>query len=367
MRKHGEARSGRVAKTDSRLLAGLLVTVIVAAAGAAGAQGNGWVRWSSESYSLAARESFQFRVKFDEIPVRSWQLVVDGGDERCDLNVVRRRGEALLYAVNDESRHEVDIPWGTGEEVIVVVTARNHAGAFVITLYGPPRDQSPGAYSYDVNRALELYAAGRRLDAEEACSEALRKDPDDGVAKVMLAGFLRHRRHYDRAAKLVDEALESELTPEMESLAKDLRAELRILRAPLPAPLLEGIEEAEKHLIRGRPAAALDIAVKLLDGDLELDATAKSRLQLIRGRALAGMDRNFEALDAYTTALHLNRARTGEAVIYFYMGRLYFGMGNLAQAQGAYAIALQHGLPSALDELAREDLQLIERRLEADR
>lgn len=335
--------------------------------GPAGAQDGDWVSWTSESYSLAPRESFQFPVTFEDIPARAWRLVVDGGDQRCDLNVMRPRDDALLYAVNSESHHEVEIPWGKGEKIIVVVTARDEGGAYVISVYGPPRDQAHGAYSYDVNRALELYAAGRRLEAEEACREALLKDPDDGVAKVMLAGFLRHRRDYDEAAELVDQALEDDLPPDMETLAKDLQAELRTLRAPLPAPLLSGIEEAEQHLVRGRYEVALEIVEKLLLGELELDATAKSRLQLLRGRALAGMDRNFEALDAYTTAMHLNRARTGEAVIYFYMGRLYFKMGNLAQAQGAYTFALQHGLPGALGELGREDLQEIEKRLDAER
>ncbi|MCP4572203.1 MAG: hypothetical protein GY838_07600 [bacterium] len=364
MKMRSEARSGRLMVNGAWWSVFVLALVL---AGAALGQEGGWVSWSSESHSLEARESFQFRVKFEEIPVRSWRLVVDGGDVRCDLNVVRRRGDALLYAQNDESHHDVEIPWGKGEEVIVVVTARNDPGAFVVTVYGPPEDQTHGAYSYDVNRALELYAGGQRLEAETACRDALRKDPDDGVAKVLLAGFLRHRRDYDGAAKLVDEALENELNPEMKTLAMDLRAELRILRAPLPEPLRIGIEEAESHLHHGRPEQTLAIADKLLGGELELDATAKSRLHLLRGRALAGVDRNFEALDAYTTAMHLNRARTGEAVIYFYMGRLYYGMDNLAQAQGAYTFALQHGLPGSLAELAREDLQVIERRLRADR
>lgn len=345
----------------------LIVALAAACGGTAGAEEMGWMPWSSESHTLEARESFQFRVAFADIPVRAWRLVVDGGDVRCDLNVLRRRDEALLYAVQDESRHEVDVPWGTGEEVIVVVTAADHPGAFVIELLGPPRDQPHAAYSYDVNRALELYAAGRRLDAEDRCRMALRKEPDDGVAKVLLASFLRHRRDYDEAARLVDEALATDLTPEMATLARDLRAELRALRAPLPTPLKQGIDETENHLARGRAAEALLETERLLGGELELDATAKSRLQLLRGRALAELGRNFEALDAYTAALHLNRARTGEAVIYFYMGRLYYRMDNLAQAQGAYTFALQHGLPGALSLRAREDLQEIERRLDSER
>ncbi len=353
-----------------RVMLGVLVMASMAGAtavpAAAGPDGV-WEAWSSESYTLAPRESFQVRVDFADMPVRAWKLVVDGGDLNCDLNVIRKRGEVLLYAVNDESRHEVDIPWGEGEEIIAVVTNRRRQGAVVITLLGPPRDQNQAAYSYEVNRSLEYYAAGRRIEAEDRCRAALDQNPDDAVAKVLLAGFRRHRRDYDGASTLVDEALAADLTPEMRQLAVDLRAELLTLRAPLPAPLRHGITKAEEHLDKGRPAEALELVDKLLDGTLELSATAKSRLQLLRGRALAGTNRNFEALDAYMTALQLNRARTGEAVIYFHMGRLYYGMENLAQAQGAYTFALQHGLPSGLELRAREDLQEIERRLDRER
>ncbi len=90
---------------------------------------------------------------------------------------------------------------------------------------------------------------------------------------------------------------------------------------------------------------------------------AKSRLQQLRGRALADLDRNFEALDAFTAALQLCRSRGEEAVIYQLMGRLYLGMDNLQQAQGAYTMALQIGLPSGLDLQAREDLKTIDRLL----
>ncbi len=153
-----------------------------------------WETWESESYTLQARESFQFPVAYDDIQARRWRLVVDGMDINCDLSVLRMADESLVYFETNESLHEVSIPWGEGEELIVVVTNRNRPGAVVVSFQGPPRDQSHASYSFDVNRALEKYAAGQRLDAEKFCRDALLKDEDDVVAKVLLAGFLRDRQ-----------------------------------------------------------------------------------------------------------------------------------------------------------------------------
>ena len=326
-----------------------------------------WEAWRSETFSLDPRESFQFRVGFTDIPVRSWRLVVDSGDHNGDLSVVRTRGQAILYHELDQVRHVVDVPWGTGEEIVVVVTNRDHPAGFVVTFLGPPRDQVQAAYSYHVNRALEAFAAGRRLDAEELCREALADDPRDAVAMVMLAGFLKQRGFYDQAATLVESALAGELTPEMRTLAQDMRLELEELRAPLPVALREGIDEAERHLEGNRPGEALAVTERLLATTPNPGAAAKSRLHLLRGRALAGLGRNFEALDAYTAALQLNRSKADEAIIYHHMGRLYLEMGNHRQAQGAYTMALQIGLPSGLDVQAREDLLEIERILDRQR
>ena len=49
------------------------------------------------------------------------------------------------------------------------------------------------------------------------------------------------------------------------------------------------------------------------------------------------------------------------------MGRLFYGMGNLGQAQGAFTIALQNRLPSGLDVQAREMLMDIENQLNDQR
>ena len=90
-----------------------VLLAFVLTAGGAWAQNGVWEKWSSESFTLTPRESFQFHVGFDGIQVRSWKLVVNGGDMNCDLSVLRVKGEALLYYETDQQRHEVLIPWGT--------------------------------------------------------------------------------------------------------------------------------------------------------------------------------------------------------------------------------------------------------------
>ena len=344
----------------------LLVLVLVATSGAHG-QEAGWERYSAENFTLGEKESIQLRVEYEQIPVRSFKLVVDGGDRKCDLSVLRVLGEELLYYKTAESRHELEVPWGLGEEIILVMTNRDDRGGFVVELMGPPRDQNQASYSYHVNRALEYYAAGRRLAAEEACRQALVVDPADGVAKVLLAGFLKDRNFFDKAAVLVEEALEDDLSPEMRQLALDMRAQLAELRAPLDPAVREGVERTEEHLEAGEFSEALLLCDGLLAGDLELDGVAKSRLEMMRGQALVGLERNFEAIDAYTRSLQLNRSRAFEAIIYFHMGNLYLDMENLKQAEGAFTIALQHGLPSGLDVQARESLGRITRMLNEDR
>jgi len=331
------------------------------------AQEAGWERYSAENFTLGPKEAIQLRVLYDQIPVRAFKLVVDGGDQKCDLTVLRVQGEELLYFKTGESRHEVEVPWGEGEEVILAITNRDVKSGFVVELMGPPKNQVHASYSYHVNLALEYYAAGRRLAAEDACRAALLTDPDDGVAKVLLAGFLKDRNFFAKAAVLVEDALDDDLSPEMRQLALDMRAQLAELRAPLAPAVREGVDHAQELLGAKKFNEALVVCDGLLAGDLELDGSAKSRLEMIRGQALVGLERNFEAIDAYTRSLQLNRSRAFEAIIYFHMGNLYLGMGNLRQAEGAYTIALQYGLPSGLDVQARESLGMITRQLNEDR
>ncbi len=318
-----------------------------------------WETWHTDSFTLDPGESFQFRVTFDDIQVRSWKLVVDGAGKNCDLSVLRVKGESLLYYKTNESRHEVLVPWGTGEELIVVLTNRKQKATFTVEFQGPPRDQVHAAYSYHVNRALEAFASGRRLDAQDECGKALRENDRDEVAKVLLASFLREGHFYSQAMDLVTDALQGDLPPEMRRLAEDLKSELTVLRAPLAPKIQQQIDTISSLVEKGQGDQAGELCQRTLKED-NLPLRAKSLLHLLRGRALDVQDRDFEAIDAFTTALGLARSKAEEAVIYFYMGRLYNKMGNQAQARGAFTIALQYGLPSGLDLQAREDLSAIE-------
>jgi len=187
------------------------------------------------------------------------------------------------------------------------------------------------------------------------------------VAKVLLAGFERDRHAYDSAAALVEEALETDLPPEMQTLALEMRAQLVKLRAPLPAPVREGLEQADKLLSEGKAQETQDLCSRLLDGQLELDGKSRSKILTYKGRALEMLGRNFEAGDAYTQALSYDRSLQNQAVIYYHMGHLFYGMENWGQAQGALTIAIERGLPSGLAIQAREMLQETERRIDSGR
>ncbi len=326
-----------------------------------------WETWTSESYFMTPRESFQLRTFYEDMPTRRWLLVVDGGDENCDLSVLRVKGEELLYYKIDESRHEVSIPWGEGEELIMVLTNRNNEGAFVVSLMGPPREQNLASYSYSVNRALEAYATGQRLKAQDLCRKALLENPDDGVAKVLLAGFMRESNHLDEAEVMIQDAMKNPLPPDMRVLAKELERELKTLQAPLPKTIVEGLAKAESALVEDRPQEALEVCDDLLNGEQQFSGPSRAQLHILRGRALEALDRNFEAVDAYTQALNFNRSKSAQALAYYHMGNLFLKMDNLVQAEGAFTIAIKFGLPTGLDVQARESLQLVDDRRTRDR
>ena len=349
-------RCGRALR--ALLLASLLVPIAAAASPDAGSP---WRPWATEAYNLEPGESFTFRVAFDQIPVRAWRLVVDADYMLSDLHVLRLGDGSLLYFKKGESHHEVDVPWGEGEEISIVLTAdRNRGGGvYTVELRGPPQESAPAAYSFPVNRALEAYAAGRPQEAESLVDDALRADPDDGAACVLKAGFLRDRRYYDRAAAMVGHALALDLPDEMRGVALSLKDQLDTLQARLPAPVREGLEEIDGRLERGDGATALS---RCADLESRLDriggASDASRVEIMlrRGRALQLLDRHFEAVDVYTGALTLAESRRIQAVIYFRMGQLFEAMDNGRQARDAYGIARNYGLPAALDDQAEAAL-----------
>ncbi len=320
-----------------------------------------WTVWSSESYTMYPRESFQVRLDDSQIQTRRWVLVVDGGEHRCDLSVLRVKGEELVYYKTDHARHEVSIPWGQGEEVILVITNRNQEGTFLVEIQGPPRDQNPASYSYPVNRALEAFASGQRLRAQELCRSAIMEDHDDAVAKVLLAGFLKEGHSYGEALGLVQEARQGDLPEDMRILAASLEKELVELRAPLPREVQLKLTRAEQALQDDEADAALEHIAQLLDPETGLEGTQRARVLVLKGRALTALGRNFEAIDAFTQALSFDRSKEEQAFAYYYMGSLFLEMGNLGQAEGALSIARQNGLPTGLDLQAREKLKKIDK------
>lgn len=332
----------------------LLAALLICAAAASAAP---WDVWGTEAYTLEPGEAFTFRIAYREIPVRAWRLVVDGDYVLCDLHVLRLVDGSLLYFEKDESHHEVDVPWGEGEEISVVLTAgRSQGGVFTVKLLGPPRDHSPASYSYKVNRALESYAAGRRVEAENYCDEALRENPDDGAALVLKAGFLRDDRFYDRAAGAVGRALDLDLTDEMRAVALDLRDQLALLRRNLPPELTARLDELDALLDAGEAEQALARSEKLAPGRFRMEPgqldVARMEIMQRRGRALHLLDRHFEAIDVFTGALTLAESRADQAVIYFRMAELFADMDNPLQAADAYRIARSYGLPALLDAAA---------------
>ena len=153
----------------------------------------GLVEWGSQNYTLEAGESMPFYVDWDQIPVRRWMLLVEGDLRITHLNLRRVRDGSLIYDLRDESRHLVEVPWGTGESLSGVLTA-SVSGEYAISIWGPPRDDYLRAYGYEVNRALEALAGEDRSRARAHLLSALKDDPDDVIAQTLLQGVAGGQR-----------------------------------------------------------------------------------------------------------------------------------------------------------------------------
>lgn len=312
--------------------------------------------WGTETYRLETGESFQFRIEYQQIPVRRWRLLVEGDQRRCDLSVRRERDGSLLYHQWDESRHDVDVPWGRGEALSVALTAKE-GGVFTIRFQGPPAEAVPPSYGPLVNRALEAYAAGEREEAEGLCWQAIEQEQDAAVARVFLAGLVRDRGWLELAATQLAEAIGGgELPPEVATLADRLLADLGPGgSAGLPAlGSLAAYQEPARLLARGNAAASLAEADRLLARREKLDPQAFGWLLQVRGEALHALARHFEAMDALTQALALTAWRPAQASLHFKLGLLLADMENPEQALHAFATARALGLPSELDRQAAE-------------
>ena len=120
----------------------------------------GLVSWGHQTLVLAPGEATTLQVTFANLPLRRFTLLVESGGAPCDLNVRRDVDGSLLYDLRDEVRHELDVPWGTGESLTAVLTAGPAGGSYDVSFWGPPAADHKRAYSYHVNRALESHAAG---------------------------------------------------------------------------------------------------------------------------------------------------------------------------------------------------------------
>lgn len=179
----GIARGGPL-----RLFLALLAGATLVLAGRVPAEGGppGLVSWGHQTRTLAGGEAVTLQVEFANLPLRRFTLLVESAGAPCYLNVRRDRDGSLLYDVHDETRHEVDVPWGEGESLTAVLTAGSPGGSYDVSFWGPPPGDHRRAYSFHVNRALEAHAAGNLPSMRDHCRAALQADPQDKVASLLL-------------------------------------------------------------------------------------------------------------------------------------------------------------------------------------
>ncbi|MBU0743435.1 hypothetical protein KKG45_02350 [bacterium] len=317
-----------------------------------------WVAWGTETYNLEPGESVQFRVEFDDIPLRAWILTVEGDQRLCDLNVLRLGNNQLVYQKHDESRHSVRIPWGTGEAVAVTVTADTSVGGlFTIKFLGPPADQAERAYGDKINRALEHLEAGSDSGAEVLLRDVIREDGDEvGLAALLLAGLLKDRGELDRAVAMLDLALHYELPEGFAEVEKRLHAHLAAATRSVPPEL----READRLLAAGDPDAVVAHCERWLESLAQDESRAWERCEALRriGRAHQERGRQVRAMEALNSALREAREPGQKALVFHRLGLLLLDMGNADQARRALEAARELGLPPDLNANAEDLLSL---------
>jgi len=337
---------------------GLLIFIgisLVALTVRAGVPEGLWVAWGTETYNLEPGESVQFRIDFDDIPLRAWILTVEGDQRLCDLNVLRLDNAQLVYQQHAESRHHVRMPWGLGEAAAVTVTAsRSVGGLFTIKFLGPPADQAERAYGYRINRVLEHLEAGRDVRAEALLRDVIRANTDEtGLAALLLAGLLKDRGEFKRAAAMLDLALSYELPAGFDEVERRLRAHLAAAtRSATPE-----LQTADHLLADGDHDAVIAHCERWLETLGEDEVTAWERCEALRriGRAHQECGRQVLAIDALNNALREARESGQKALVYHRLGLLLLDMGNADQARRALAAARALGQPPDLNA-STEDL-----------
>ncbi len=332
-----------------RILVAILCLGLPAGVCAAGVPEGLWEPRASEVYNLEAGESVQLRLAFDELPVRTWILSVEGGLRPCDLNVFRMKTGAMLHQQHDESRHRVRVPWGRGEAVTITLTAnRRTGGSYTVKFLAPPAEEAPLAYGYDLNRALEAMETGRTGPAEIHLRDAAVNEPRDaGVAYLLMASLARNRNEMERAAGLLDMALAEGLPEELEHVELELRKQLaRVQKRGAPT-----LRDVDFFLSLGNGDEAVERITRYLEDDESRSFTDWDHCEAYRrlGHARQLMGELIPAQEAMDRALTLATDSGQKALVYHRLALLQFEAGNRDQARRALAAARDLGLPPDLD------------------
>lgn len=338
-----------------RTLPAILLLILTAATAADGVPPSLWEARAVESFRLEPGESVQFRVPFADLPVRAWILEVDGDQVPCDVNVLRRPADVLLYQGNDESRHRVRVPWGRGESVAVTLTADGDGGVFTVQFLAPPPASAGRAFGYLVNRALEALDAGRGARAETLLGRSLRAGEDVGVSALLLAGLYRERGELERAAGTLDTALREDLPPELEDVRRELARQLVTVQHRLPAELTE----VDRLLAAGDHADAARQCREFLDADGD-GAWARGEALRRAGRAHHELGELVRAQELLDGALAAAEDAAQRALALYRAGLLQRDRGNSGQARLALRTARETGLPPDLDAHAAAQLVSLE-------
>ena len=273
----------------------LLATLVLLSPGLAMATPSppGLETWGDEDYRLEPGESTSFVVSFDEIPVRRWVLLVESDGGISHLNVRRVADGSLLFDARDERRHEVDVPWGSGEELSAVITAGQRGGVYRVSIWGPPRQDYRKSYSYGVNRALEAMARGEVAEAEHHLQAAQRQDPDDAVASLLLAGLAQGIMPREPDAAAQGEPRTD--TPELTRLARAAMARAGELRAQ--ERFFEALDQLQTAMTMVHDAdVRRDILAGLVVVYLDLGNLDQARTSLLWARELGLDDARHDAL-----------------------------------------------------------------------
>lgn len=328
-----------------------IIAALLLAAAPAAAQGVSeglWTARGQETYLLRGGESVQFRVEYAQIPVRAWRLTVDGDQLLCHVNVLRLADGSLLYQQNDESHHEVRIPWGRDEAVAVTITAdMSGGGVFTVKILGPPPDDVRQAYGYVMNRGLEALDVGDVGRAEALFGDAARLGEDGAAAELMLAGLAKNRGELEAAASHLDRALGFRLPPELADVGQELRRQLDAVRVHDSLALTD----ADGRLAAGDTTGAERVCRRIL-AQAEASAWTRSEAQRRLGRILQGRGDLYGALEAFDQAVRGAADRGQKALGAFELARLHLALANPDQARTTLSIARDLGLPADLDREA---------------